>query len=205
MSNFDETHKRTIAVYDKFAEGWDKHRPRLLREKTWLKKFIQSLPSNASVLDVGCGAGEPISKFLVDQGFSVTGLDSSQAMIGICRYRFPNEAWLVMDMREIALDKQFDGIIAWDSFFHLKPDEQRNTLRLFSEHLRPRGSLLLTIGHEAGEVLGTVEGEAVYHSSLSAEEYRHILGSAGFQNIEIVLSDESCDRSVLLASQYGCC
>lgn len=109
-----------------------------------------------------------------------------------------------MDMREMALDYAFDGIIAWDSFFHLKPDEQRNTLRLFCRHLRPEGSLLLTIGHEAGEVLGTVEGEAVYHASLSAEEYRHILGSAGFQIIEIVLSDESCDRSVLLASQYGC-
>lgn len=204
MPNFDETHKRTIAVYEKNAEGWDKHRPRLLREKTWLNKFIQSLPSNASVLDVGCGAAEPISRFLVEQGLSVTGIDSSQAMIGICRYRFPNQAWLVMDMREMALDKRFEGIIAWDSFFHLNPDEQRKTLQRFGQYLLPGGSLLLTIGHEAGEVLGTVEGEAVYHSSLSTKEYRHILGSAGFQVIEMVLSDESCDRSVLLASQYDC-
>ena len=199
MSGFDEIHERTIAIYEKHAEGWDKHRPRLLREKPWLNKFIQSLPPSAAVLDVGCGAGEPISRYLVEQSCSVTGIDSSQAMIGTCRSRFPDEAWIVMDMRELALDKEFDGIIAWDSFFHLKPDEQRNTLHRFIQHLRPGGVLLLTVGHEAGEVLGTVEGEAVYHSSLSPEEYKHILGSAGCQNVEMVLKDESCDRTVLLA------
>jgi len=199
MSGFDETHKRTIAVYEKHARRWDKHRSRLLREKAWLKKFTQSLPSGASILDAGCGAGEPISRFLIEQGFSVTGIDSSESMIGICTARFPKEAWLVMDMRGFLLDRQFDGIVAWDSFFHLKPDEQRNTLRRFSQYLSPGGALMLTVGHEAGEVIGEVAGEAVYHSSLSPEEYKRILSSAGFQNIEIVLKDESCDRTVLLA------
>ena len=104
-----------------------------------------------------------------------------------------------MDMRELAFDNKFDGIIAWDSFFHLKPDEQRSTLQRFIQHLRPGGALLLTVGDEAGEVLGTVEGEAVYHSSLSPEEYKRILSSAGFKNVEMVLRDEICDRSVLLA------
>ena len=199
MSGFDEIHANTIAVYEKHAEGWDKHRSRLLREKFWLNKFVQLLPTGAAVLDVGCGAGEPISRYLVEQNFSVTGIDTSEAMIGICKSRFANEAWIVMDMRELALEKQFDGIIAWDSFFHLKPDEQRNTLQLFLQHLSPGGALLLTVGHEAGEVLGTVEGEAVYHSSLSPEEYSHILSSAGYRSVEIVLKDENCDRTVLLA------
>lgn len=107
-----------------------------------------------------------------------------------------------MDMRELKLDRQFDGIIAWDSFFHLNPDEQRSTLQRFHKHLRPGGALLLTVGHKAGEVLGMVEGEAVYHSSLSQREYKHILGSAGFQETEMVLKDEICDRTVLLARQY---
>ncbi len=155
------------------------------------------------MLDVGCGAGEPISKYLIEQACSVTGIDSSPAMIDICKSRFSDEEWIVMDMRELALDKQFDGIAAWDSFFHLKPDEQRGTLQRFIQHLRPGGALLLTVGHEAGEVLGTVEGEAVYHSSLSPQEYKHILGSAGFKDVEMSLEDETCDRTVLLARVYG--
>lgn len=204
MSGFNEIHESTIAVYETHAAGWDKHRTRFLCEKPWLDKFIQSLQSGASLLDVGCGAGEPISKYLVEQDYSVTGIDSSQAMIEICKSRLSDEAWIVMDMRELALDRQFDGIVAWDSFFHLKPDEQRSTLQNFIQHLRPGGALLLTVGHEAGEVLGVVEGEAVYHSSLSPQEYKHILGSAGFQDIEMSLKDKTCDRTVLLARQFGC-
>ena len=61
---------------------------------------------------------------------------------------------------------------------------------------------MLTIGHEAGEVIGTVEGDRVYHASLDPVEYRQILDSAGFKNIEIKLQDEDCDsHPVLLASQ----
>lgn len=199
MSDFCKVHDRTIEMYEKHAKGWDNHRPRSLREKSWLNKFTQSLPPGSSLLDVGCGAGEPISRYLVEQGFSITGVDSSQTMIDICRARFPDETWLVMDMRDLALVKQFGGIIAWDSFFHLNPDEQRSTLQAFIRLLRPEGAILLTVGHKAGEVMGKVEGEAVYHSSLSPREYKHILSSVGFQEIDMVIKDESCDRTVLLA------
>lgn len=204
MSGFNETHERTIAVYETHAAGWDKHRTRFLREKSWLDKFIQSLQPSASLLDAGCGAGEPISQYLIEQGCSVTGIDSSPTMIEICKSRFPDESWSRMDMRALELDRQFDGIVAWDSFFHLKPDEQRSTLQRFIERLRPGGALLMTVGHEAGEVLGTVEGESVYHSSLSPQEYKHILVSAGFHDIEMTLKDETCDRTVLLARLYDC-
>ena len=203
MAGFNEIHERTIAVYETHAAEWDRNRTRFLREKAWLNKFTQSLQPGASLLDVGCGAGEPISGYLVAQKYAVTGIDSSQAMIEICRSRLSDAVWIVMDMRELALEHQFDGIIAWDSFFHLKPDEQRSTLQEFIQHLRPGGALLLTVGHEAGEVLGTVEGQAVYHSSLSPQEYKSILSSAGFQHIEMSLKDETCDRSVLLARGYG--
>ena len=200
MSEFSELQKRTIAIYEKNAQAWDRHRPRLLIEKTWLDKFVQPLATGAHLLDVGCGAGEPISSYLLGRGFCVTGIDSSPAMIDICRSRNPSEKWLVMDMRELSMDEKFDGIIAWDSFFHLNPDEQRRTLQRFIVHLKPYGNLLLSVGHEAGEVLGRVEGETVYHSSLSAQEYQQILHSAGFESIDTVLEDEHCDcRSVLLA------
>jgi len=105
-----------------------------------------------------------------------------------------------MDMRELSLGERFAAIIAWDSFFHLSPDEQRQVLQRFLTHLDSRGALLLTVGHESGEVLGVVEGEDVYHSSLEPQEYEHILRSRGLGNIEMTLQDKSCgDRTVLLA------
>lgn len=199
MTQFDEVHVSTKAVYENNAKIWDKHRPRKLTEKKWLDKFSRFLPADATVLDAGCGAGEPISRYLAEKGFRLTGVDQSPAMIDICTRRMPEQSWLVMDMCELSLDQRFDGIVAWDSFFHLNQDEQRSTLRLFAQHLRPAGALLLTVGHKAGEVLGKVHGEPVYHSSLSPEEYTQILNSEGFSNVELAIKDQESDRTVLLA------
>ena len=202
MLNFREIHERTLEIYDKHAEAWDLHRPRDFSEKPWLDRFVSVVPAQSSILDVGCGTGEPIAAYLIECGFSVTGVDGSPTMIEIARSRFTDINWIEMDMRELALLMKFNGIVSWDSFFHLDPDEQRSTLQLFCEHLYPGGALLLTIGHETGEVLGTVEGDRVYHSSLDPEEYRQILYSAGFNKVKIKLQDEDCGfHTVLLASQ----
>lgn len=204
MQRFADIHSRTVQVYEKHAYGWDEHRPRVFFEKKWLDKFIEFLPPHGRVLDVGCGAGEPISEYFLKCGFELTGLDASPKMLEISSSRFPMATWVEMDMRELKLDTKFDGIISWDGFFHLNQEEQRQVLLLFAEHLSSDGSLLLTIGHESGEVTGTVEGEQVYHSSLAPEEYKIILNSAGFETVEIELEDESCGfHSILLAKRSG--
>ena len=96
----------------------------------------------------------------------------------------------------------FDGIISWNGFFHLTPDEQRQSLPTLAALLAENGRLMLTIGHEHGAVTGRVAGELVYHSSLSEEEYRHILTQAGLAQIEICLQDPTCNfHSILLASR----
>jgi len=86
MADFKDIHEHTLAVYPKHAAGWDKHRPRLLRAKAWLDKFTRSFHPGASLLDLGCGAGEPISKYLIEQNYAVTGIDSSPAMIEIASH-----------------------------------------------------------------------------------------------------------------------
>lgn len=202
MRTLDSIHRQTIQTYEKHARAWDKHRPRVLFEKHWLDRFIKLLPPDGSILDVGCGAGEPIAGYLLKCGFQLTGLDASSNMLEISKARFPQATWIKMDMRAMDLGKQFDGIISWDGFFHLTQEEQRQTLLRFAKHLSPEGTLLVTVGHESGEVTGTVEGDQVYHSSLAPDEYRLILNGLGFRNIEIKLEDESCGfHSILLAKR----
>lgn len=196
-------HDSTLNVYEKNAEGWDKQRSRSLFEKTWLDRFIAELPPRPSVLDVGCGAGEPIASYFLKHKINVTGLDAAKSMIDICRSRFPGFDWIVMDMRALNLTTRFDGIVGWDSFFHLDPEEQRQTLRIFMDHLNPGGALLLTVGPEAGEVVGHVEGAEVYHSSLSFNEYQYLLSTGGFENVTFQPRDIHCGgHSILLASQF---
>jgi 2-polyprenyl-3-methyl-5-hydroxy-6-metoxy-1,4-benzoquinol methylase len=152
------THARTNKVYEEHAEAYDAHRAKLLFEKPWLDRFLEKLPSGAEVLDLGCGTGDPIDRYLLSQGCHVTGLDGAQAMLDIAQRTFPQATWLHDDMRRLDLGHQFDGVLSWDGFFHLSRQEQVAGLPIIAGHIREGGALLLTIGHEDGEVTGSVEG-----------------------------------------------
>lgn len=201
-SALDAARAQMKRVYETKAQGWDRRRPRALHERAWLERFRARLPEGGGVLDIGCGAGEPVARYLREAGYSVTGVDYSAPMIELAKARLPDARWIVGDMRALALGETFDGVIGWDSFFHLTMEEQRAALPLLAAHLAAGGALLLTVGPEAGETTGMVEGEAVYHGSLDFEEYREILAREGFRDIVFAAEDPDCDfHSVLLASK----
>jgi len=79
-----------------------------------LKKFTKLLTPGARVLDVGCGAGFPITKYLVDEGFSVVGIDISESMLSLARKHVPNTDFFKMNMSEMDFpDNSFDGIVSF--------------------------------------------------------------------------------------------
>ena len=189
-------------VYCSEAIAFDLTRNQSLFEKPWLDHFLSLLTSNSRLLDLGCGSGRPIARYLIDQGHQVTGLDFSPDMIDLARSYFPTHEWVVGDMRDPPQTNRYDGLISWDGFFHLNASEQRQLLPMWCELLKPSGALLLTIGHEAGEVTGTVNGKTVYHASLSIEEYCEILNHCGLNVVDFALqSAELYGHSVLLAQK----
>jgi hypothetical protein len=130
---------------------------------------------------------------LIEQGgHRVTGVDSSPDMIAMCREDFPDQAWLVGDMRSLRFDRTFDGIIAWDSFFHLTWDDQRSMFPWFRRHASPGAPLMFTSGPAHGEVVGRLKGEALYHASLGPSEYRTHLAEQGFRVEAHVSEDPAC-------------
>ncbi len=194
--------KNTRHVYEDHAATWDEQRPRHLYERKWLDHFANTLPQSGSILDLGCGAGEPVSQYLIAHGFQITGIDFSQPMIDLAVTRFPEQTWLAQDMRSLKLAQRFDGIISWDGFFHLSQSEQRLFLGKLPSLLNNSATLLFTIGTGDGEVTGTVAGQTVYHASLEPDEYQDILIEHGFKQIETVLEDEDAlGRSVLFATR----
>lgn len=192
---------RTGEIYQRNAVRFDAERPKRLHEKPWLDRFADLLPPGGTVLDVGCGAGEPIAAYFASQGYRVTGLDAAQAMIDLARRRLPEQEWLFGDMRRLNLDRTFNGIIGWNSFFHLTQDEQRSVLPRLAQHLEPGGALMLTVGPEAGEVTGHVGDDIVYHASLAPDEYRSILAGLGLQVVSFVAEDPDCDLQTILLAQ----
>lgn len=193
--------RATRDVYVRHAARFDAERPRQLHERAWLERFAALMPEAGAVLDLGCGAGEPIAGWLVHSGFRVTGIDTAAPMLEIARRRYPDGDWRQADMRSLDLSERFHGIIGWNSFFHLRPDEQRGTLRRLAAHLLPCGALMLTVGPSASEVTGTVADEPVYHSSLAPDEYAAILSAAGLDIVQFIKEDLACDRHTILLAQ----
>jgi SAM-dependent methyltransferase len=180
--------------------AWDAGRGRSLVERAWLDRLLSATSPGDTILDVGCGSGEPIARYLIEQGRNVCGVDFAESMLAIARWRFPDARWVWADMRHLDLGQSFSGVIAWDSFFHLDADEQRCVIPRLCRHVAPGGALLVTVGPSEGEVLGTVDGEAIYHASLSIDEYERRLCAAGLKVVDFVAEDPHCGgRSVLLA------
>jgi len=105
-------------TYNKIGDDWFKdHKP----DDWWHQGtdiFISFLKSGAKVLDAGCGGGIA-SQYLIERGFSVTGIDFSEKMIEIAKREAPLGKFLVMDMRDIgSLAEQFDGVYGKASLLH---------------------------------------------------------------------------------------
>ena len=196
------TAKATQRVYDHFAAAFDQQRGKSLFEKAWLDRFLAFVPEGGHILDVGCGSGDPIAAYLMGKGFQVTGLDASPAMIDLARSKFPDSTWQVQDMRTLTGPDQWDGVIAWNSFFHLPRSDQRDVLPLLAARVKPGGPLMFTTGTGDGKALGQVAGQPVYHASLTTETYTDILATHGCVVRRVKLTDPDCQQhSVLLAQK----
>ncbi|WP_040800980.1 class I SAM-dependent DNA methyltransferase [Nocardia higoensis] len=185
--------QHVIGLYERHADAWARERgDRLVVEKGWLDRFTALLPDTAAVIDLGCGTGMPIAGHLVAQGFRVTGIDSSPAMIDMARARFPGHEWQVGDMRTSPPRRRFDGILAWDSFFHLCPADQRRMFPIFGRLAAPGAALMFTSGPTADVRIGSFAGEPLYHASLDSEEYRTLLRDNGFEVLAYRAEDPDC-------------
>lgn len=176
----------------------------MLVERQWLDRFTALIPGGGSILDIGCGSGEPIARHLIAAGYDLTGVDSSPSMIGLCRARFPDRRWVVADMRGLALGRRFDALLAWDSFFHLTAADQRAMFPLFAAHAGPAAALMFTSGPAAGEAIGRYRGEPLHHASLDGSEYRLLLERNGFKVVAQKNDDPDCGgHTVWLARAHG--
>jgi SAM-dependent methyltransferase len=183
---------RIIGLYRRHAGAWAAARGTELMERAWLDRFTGLLAEGASVLDIGCGPGLPIARHLAGKGHAVTGIDSSPEMAAMFRANLPDAAVEVADMRTLSLGRRFGGLLAWDSFFHLTPDDQRAMVPVFGAHAAERAALMFTSGSVFGEAVGTLEGEPLYHASLDPEEYRLLLEANGFDLVAHVPDDPDC-------------
>jgi SAM-dependent methyltransferase len=183
---------RIIDHYEQHAREWDADRNRQVgpwNDKPWHDRFIAELPPAARVLDLGCGSGYPVARHMAERGLLVTGVDSSPTLISLCRQRLPDHEWLIGDMRSLRLSRHFDGVLAWDSFFHLMPDDQRRMFDVFAQHAGASAVLMFNSGPDHGETVGEYRGAPLYHASLGPDEYATLLDGIGFAVVVHTVED----------------
>ncbi|QDK98838.1 class I SAM-dependent methyltransferase [Acinetobacter tandoii] len=195
--------KNIIELYRKYAREWVALRGEDLYEKVWLDRMLALVPAQAQILDLGSGSGKPIAAYLLAQGCIVTGVDSSEVMLLMARQNFPDQTWIQADMRQFRLAQKFDAILAWDSFFHLAQDDQRQMFAQFARHAQLGTVLMFSSGPADGEAIGELFGEPLYHASLAPEEYRALLRQYGFQVLEMVAEDPECTGHTVWLAQMG--
>lgn len=199
------TPQDVIPTYEKIGKAWAQQRSARLMEKSWLDRLLACAPRNSGrprLLDLGCGAGRPIASYLVERGARVTGVDAAETMTTLFAQVVPQAQVVHADMRGLALDAQFDAILAWDSFFHLSAEDQRPMFATFAAHAAPGAALMFTSGHMAGVAIGEVAGEPIYHASLAPEDYRTLLADNGFKVLGYVPEDPDCGGHTIWLARF---
>ena len=143
-----EAHRRTVeSGYDRMAEQYlatkDPEDPLALAA---IEDLASHLPSNATVLDLGCGAGVPVTRWLADRGFAVTGVDVSARQLELARTNVPEGTFLKADMTEVDFGTEtFDAVVALHSIIHVPRTGHPALLESIHRWLRPGGVFLATM------------------------------------------------------------
>lgn len=173
--------------YNKAAESYSFQRDQFKTDK-YLDQLIEQLRPRATILDIGCGSGIPIDRYLVNLKFQVIGIDISEKQIELAKNNVPDAVYAVKDMSELKEGEfQVDAVIAFYAIFHTPRKQHQDLFRKINSYLPEGGLILVTMGSSDWE--GTEDdfhGVKMYWSHYNSEKNRQIIEEAGFR----VLFDE---------------
>lgn len=165
------------------SNGWEAVAARFVAERSSIgaatvRSWCRGLPAGASVLDLGCGCGVPISAALLAEGCNVSAVDASPTMVAAFRQRFPQARVACEPVEESSFfNNTFHGIVAVGLLFLLPADGQRALIRRVSAALQPGGRFLFTAPLQAVAWTDTMMGG--HCVSLGDEAYRRALAATG--------------------------
>ena len=136
------SHGRTVDRFDSQeiasnypAEYGQSFRER--RERSCIRKALEHVAPNSSILDLPCGTGR-LTRILVEAGLEVTGADSSGHMVELARSNWQklqthdsrfNSKNVTFDVRDVMetgnADGRFDTVICNRLFHHFNESETR--------------------------------------------------------------------------------
>jgi len=168
--------------YEAIARDFMDYRRKSAIGAETIRSWAHTLVPKATILDLGCGNGIPITEALVKDGYKPYGIDASPTLIASYREHFPDLTAACESVETSDyFDRKFDSVIAWGLMFLLSESVQSELIHRVSTILNPGGQFLFTSPEQVctwTDILAGVESR-----SLGAEKYKRILSSAGLSLI----------------------
>ena len=173
--------------YEEVAKLFMSERDSLTGVST-VRQWSRTLAPGSSILELGCGHGVPVSQVLIEDGFTVYGVDASGTLIESFRKRFPSAHAECSAFEDSAFFRRtFDGVVAVGLMFLLRPDVQCLLIHKVNQALNSNGKFLFTSPKEKC----TWQDNLTHRESVSlgAGRYRKLLQTEG-----LILVGETSDE-----------
>jgi len=173
------------AGYDRIAErylAWSGLRPSAARQRA-LTIAEAAIPPGANVLELGCGAGLPMTAALA-VGRNVTGIDISSAQLALARVNVPGATFVKADLTTLDWPAAtFDAVVAFYVLTHVPREAHAELLARIRRWLRPGGVFIASLGVEddPGGIEADWLGVDMYFSHFSARINRRLVAASGLQ------------------------
>jgi len=167
-----DTTSRTSSLYSSIAEDYDDSYERPTHRRVydllaWEHAQSIALPTNACIVDVGCGTGRWVPRWL-ERGHRVIGIELAPGMIAALQAKFFDGDFTLIEGRmeeAVILPGSVDLVLALGSVQYAADPEAM--IRRFATWLRPGGALCLYVDGLKSLVLELIregrQGEALDH------------------------------------------
>lgn len=142
-------------------------------------KFLKHLPTNAYILDFGCGSGRD-SKYFIEKGYKVKAIDGSTEMCKLAS-QYINQEVICMNFEELKDINTYEGIWACSSILHVEKEQLTNILNKMINALKVNGIIYTCF--KIGQGYEIKEGK--YYNYLTKNEMIKILQNLN-RNVKLI-------------------
>ena len=113
------------------------------------RRFLEYLPPQASILDLGCGSGRD-SKYFADLGHRVTAVDGSPELCRLAQ-RVTGFPVRCLMFEELDYSNAFDGVWACASLLHVEKEKMQHMLNLVAQSMKNSGIMYVSYKYGSGQ------------------------------------------------------
>ena len=181
--------------YDRIAQRYlDWSGPSVVRREQ-LDRLLALLQPRSRFLELGCGAGEPVTRVL-SQLHDVTAVDVSSTQLALAARHAPLATLIQADMSALDMpEASFDAVVAFYSLTHVPRQRHAELLARIARWLRPGGLFFATMGAEDNpdDYGDDWLGAPMFWSHFDADTNRALVQAAGLDIVEATVIDEDED------------